>query len=140
MKPFESKARARALQILYAVEVGGGGSAESVGEGLVRLSEHPAAMVGQLAPAEEMAGAVIADLAALDALAASAAENWRWERVGVLERNILRLGVWELKTEHAPPRVVIDEAVQLAHLFAGPRAASFVNGVLDRIARELGRL
>ena len=140
MKPFEAKARARALQVLYAWEVGGGGSVETVGEGLVRLAEHPAAMVDQLAPAETMAAAVVADVTALDALAAKAAENWRWERVGVLERNILRLGVWELKTEHAPPKVVIDESVQLAHLFAGPRAASFVNGVLDRVARELGRL
>jgi len=82
----------------------------------------------------------VADVAALDKLAASAAENWRWERVGVLERNILRLGCWELRTQHAPPKVVIDESVQLAQLFAGPRAASFINGVLDRVARDLGRL
>ena len=97
-------------------------------------------MVDQLAPAEVMATAVVAHVAALDARAALAAENWRWERVGVLERNILRLGVWELTSRHAPPKVVIDEAVQLAHLFAGPRAAGFVNGVLDRVARELGQL
>ena len=140
MKGFEAKARARAVQILYAWEVGGGGQVPIVSAGLVRLSEHPAAMVDQLAPAEVMATAVVADVAALDARAALAAENWRWERVGVLERNILRLGVWELTSRHAPPKVVIDEAVQLAHLFAGPRAAGFVNGVLDRVARELGQL
>ena len=140
MSAYEAKARARAVQLLYAWEVGGGGQIERVGEGLVRLAETPALMVAQVAAAEGMAGAVVADVAALDALAARAAENWRWERVGVLERNILRLGCWELRTEHAPPKVVIDEAVQLAHLFAGPRAASFVNGVLDRVARELGRL
>lgn len=140
MKPFEAKARARAVQILYAWEVGGGGAVPTVSEGLVRLAEHPAAMVDQLAPAEVMAAGVVADVQALDDRASKAAENWRWERVGVLERNILRLGVWELVTAHAPPKVVIDEGVQLAHLFAGPRAAAFVNGVLDRVARELGRL
>ena len=140
MSAYEAKARARAVQLLYAWEVGGGGQIERVGEGLVRLAENPALMVDQVAAAEGMAGAVVADVAALDALAARAAENWRWERVGVLERNILRLGCWELRSEHAPPKVVIDEAVQLAHLFAGPRAAAFVNGVLDRVARELGRL
>jgi N utilization substance protein B len=140
MKPFEAKARARALQILYAWEVGGGGAVPTVSEGLVRLAEHPAAMVDQLAPAEQMAAGVVADVKQIDDRAAKAAENWRWERVGVLERNILRLGIWELLTERAPPKVVIDEGVQLAHLFAGPRAAAFVNGVLDRVARELGRL
>ena len=140
MKGYEAKARARAVQILYAWEVGGGGPVATVSEGLVRLAENPAMMVDQVAAAEAMAGAVVADVAALDALAAKAAENWRWERVGVLERNILRLGCWELKSAHAPPKVVLDESVQLAHLFAGPRAASFVNGVLDRVARELGRL
>ena len=140
MKPFEAKARARALQILYAWEVGGGGAVDTVSEGLVRLAEHPAAMVGQLAPAELMAAAVVADVKGIDDRAAKAAENWRWERVGVLERNILRLGCWELRTQNAPPKVVIDESVQLAQLFAGPRAAAFINGVLDRVARDLGRL
>jgi N utilization substance protein B len=140
MKPPMSKTRARAVQLLYAWEVGGGGQVPTVSEGLVRLAEHPAAMIDQLVPAEEMAVAVVAEVQGLDKIAAAAAENWRWERVGVLERSILRLGCWELKSEHAPPKVVIDESVQLAHLFAGPRAASFINGVLDRVARELGRL
>ncbi len=140
MKAAMSKTRARVVQLLYAWEVGGGGKVPTVSEGLVRLAEHPAAMIDQLAPAETLAESIVAEVAALDKMAAAAAENWRWERVGVLERCILRLGCWELRTEHAPPRVVIDEGVQLAHLFAGPRAASFINGVLDRVARELGRL
>ena len=140
MKVQASKTRARVVQLLYAWEVGGGGQVPLVSAGLVRLAEHPAAMVDQLAPAEAMAESVVADVAALDKLAAAAAENWRWERVGVLERNILRLGCWELRTQNAPPKVVIDESVQLAQLFAGPRAAAFINGVLDRVARDLGRL
>jgi N utilization substance protein B len=128
------------VQLLYAWEVGGGGQVPTVSEGVVRLAERPAALVDQLAPAETIATAVVAELDALDRRAAAAAENWRWERVGVLERTILRLGVWELVHEAAPPKVVIDEAVQLAHLFIGGRAGPFVNGVLDRVARDLGRL
>jgi N utilization substance protein B len=76
----------------------------------------------------------------LDGVVARAAENWRLERIGVMERNILRLAIHELEDPAVPPRVAIDEAVRLAGWFAGPRAPAFVNGVLDRVARDLGRL
>ncbi|HUL48527.1 MAG TPA: transcription antitermination factor NusB [Gemmatimonadales bacterium] len=69
-----------------------------------------------------------------------AAQNWRFERVGIVERNLLRLALAELAQGVTPPRVVIDEAVKLAQWFAGPKAPAFVNGVLDSIARELGLL
>jgi len=57
-----------------------------------------------------------------------------------VERNILRLGILELRRGDVPPKVAIDEAVRLAHWFGGARAPGFVNGVLDGIARALGRL
>jgi N utilization substance protein B len=136
----ESKHRARALQILYAWEVGNGAGVAEVGSGLVRLSAHPADMADQMAPAEAMADAVLADLAGLDRAAAAAAENWRWDRIGVVERNILRLAVLELRDPAMPPKVAIDEAIHLAHLFGGAKSAAFVNGVLDRVARTFGRL
>lgn len=139
MRRPESKHRARALQLLYAWEVGGGRVAD-VGSGLVRLAEHPAEMADQMAPAEAMADAVLADLAELDRTAAAAAENWRWDRIGLVERNILRLGVLELRDPTVPPKVAIDEALHLAHLFGGAKSAAFVNGVLDRVAHTLGRL
>ncbi|MGH7531644.1 MAG: transcription antitermination factor NusB [Gemmatimonadales bacterium] len=140
MRRPESKQRARALQLLYAWEVGSGGGAAEIGSGLVRLAEHPADMADQLAPAEVMAGAVMADLASLDREASAAAENWRWDRIGIVERNILRLGVLELRDPAIPPKVAIDEALHLAHLFGGAKSAAFINGVLDRVARTLGRL
>ena len=61
-------------------------------------------------------------------------------RIAVVERNILRLGIHELRQGDVPPKVIIDEAVHLAHWFGGVRAPGFVNGVLDGIARTLGRL
>jgi len=57
-----------------------------------------------------------------------------------VERNILRLGILELRRGEVPPKVAIDEAVRLAHWFGGSRAPGFVNGVLDGIAHALGRL
>ena len=55
-----------------------------------------------------------------------------------MDRNILRLGVYELSCTQTPDRVVIDEAIELARRFAGDRSAAFVNGVLDAVARALG--
>ena len=73
-------------------------------------------------------------------LAASACENWEIERVGRVEQVIIRLALAEWDLKDVPPRAVLSEAVNLAREFCGDRAAGFVNGVLDRIARETGVL
>ena len=132
----ETRTRARALQLLYAWEVQGEVSSAKAASGLERLVHQPR-IVDQ---AETLANAVIADIAELDRHAEAAAENWRWERIATVERNILRLGVHELKVGDVPPKVAITEAVELARRFGGARAPAFVNGVLDRVARTLGRL
>jgi hypothetical protein len=67
-------------------------------------------------------------------------ENWRLDRLGVVEQNILRLALFEMEGGEVPPKVAINEAVQLAHWFAGNRAPAFVNGVLDALARRAGWL
>jgi len=129
--------RARALQILYAWEMQGAPKVVDVASGLVRIAGRiPVA----LEEAEELAQGIIDHAADLDTHASAAADNWRIERLGVVERNILRIAVYELTTEAAPPKVVINEAVQLAHWFGGRKSPAFVNGVLDRVARSLGRL
>jgi N utilization substance protein B len=123
--------------MLYAWEMQGGPRIVDVASGLVRIAGRlPAA----LEDAEQLATAVARDAAELDREAAEAAENWRIERLGVIERNILRIAIYELRSEAAPPKVVINEAVQLAHWFGGRKSPGFVNGVLDRIAHALGRL
>jgi N utilization substance protein B len=88
----------------------------------------------------DLAAKAIAGLPEFDRRVADAAEHWRLERVGVVERNILRLALAELAEGETPPRVVIDEAVKLAHWFAGAKAPAFVNGVLDAVARDAGAL
>lgn len=137
MLRLETRSRARALQLLYAWEVQGRPALQDVASGVARLIE-PAPRV--LDGAERLAGNVVRGLAALDRLVGEAAEHWRLERIGLVERNILRLGILELQELRVPPKTVIDEAVTLAHWFGGARTPAFVNGVLDRIAHSLGRL
>lgn len=132
----ETKSRARALQILYAWELTGG-RLPLVVSGVARLTGPEPRILDR---AEELATEVVGELAALDAELIQSAENWRMSRIATVERNILRLGIHELRRGDVPPKVAIDEAVRLAHWFGGARAAGFVNGVLDGVAHSLGRL
>jgi N utilization substance protein B len=76
----------------------------------------------------------------LDERIRAASQNWRLERMARIDRNALRLGTYELLTRTDVPRaVVLDEAVELAKRFGGEESSKFVNGVLDRIADDLGR-
>ncbi|MBA3554067.1 MAG: transcription antitermination factor NusB [Gemmatimonadales bacterium] len=133
----ETKSRARALQLLYAWEMQGGPPMAGVATGLSRLTGPEPSILDR---AEALAAGVISDVGTLDAEAARGAEHWRMSRIAVVERNILRLGIHELRRGEVPPKVAIDEAVRLAHWFGGARAPGFVNGVLDGIARTMGRL
>jgi N utilization substance protein B len=133
----ETKARARALQVLYALEVTGDGSLVEV---LTRLARLTGPDPGVYQRAEALARAVLAERDELDRCAGEAADNWRLDRIAAVERNILRIGIHELLRGEVPPKVAIDEAVQLAHWFGGAKAPAFVNGVLDRVAHALGRL
>lgn len=76
----------------------------------------------------------------IDKTITSASDNWRLERMSRVDRNILRLGVFELQhgTKETPLKIVINEAVELAKRFGAEESAAFVNGVLDRIAKETG--
>jgi N utilization substance protein B len=134
----ETKARARALQLLYCWDMSGRPSIETVVGRLAAAYGHSAG--GGYDRGAELAAQAIAGLPEFDRRVADAAEHWRLERVGVVERNILRLALAELAEGATPPRVVIDEAVKLAHWFAGAKAPGFVNGVLDAVARDSGAL
>lgn len=75
----------------------------------------------------------------IDKKIGSASQNWRLERMSRVDRNLLRLGTWELMYKPDVPRaVVLDEAVELAKSFGTEESSSFVNGVLDRVASDLG--
>jgi N utilization substance protein B len=76
----------------------------------------------------------------LDRGLAEVTENWRMERLGAIERSVLRLAAAELSIGETPPRVVLQESVRLAERYGSPQSAKFVNGVLDALARKMGRL
>jgi N utilization substance protein B len=76
----------------------------------------------------------------IDRLLAAHAQNWRVERMAVLDRLVLRLATYELLAEPATPaKVVLNEAIELARAYSGDEAVGFVNGVLDAVRRELKR-
>ena len=77
---------------------------------------------------------------ALDADLSEVTTNWRLERLGAIERCVLRLGAAELSQGSTPPRVIIQEAVRLAERFGSAQSARFVNGVLDALARRMGQI
>lgn len=123
--------------MLYQHEVGGE-SLDAVVAAFwrVRTATDPAREM-----AERLARGAASERPALDTVIEPALHHWKLERVGAVERNILRLGVYELLREPGtPPSVVIDEAVELAKRFGEAESAGFVNGVLDAIARAEGRV
>jgi N utilization substance protein B len=111
-----------------------------IGDVAFRLSQLDSRLGEQIEAAERVATDVVRDVAELDAEIVAIADNWRLERIGIVERNVLRLALHEMKAGDTPTPVVIDEAVRLAHWFAGSKAPGFVNGVLDALARRLGYL
>ena len=86
--------------------------------------------------ARELAEAVVAQSEELDRRIDEVSEGWPADRLGVLERNILRIGISELEGATVPPEVAIAEAVGLAKRYASPEAARLVNGILARVAEE----
>jgi transcription antitermination protein NusB len=86
--------------------------------------------------ARDLAEAVIEGAEELDREITESADDWSADRLGALERNILRIGVYELAGDDVPVEVAINEAVELAKRYASDDAARLVNGILGRIARE----
>lgn len=88
----------------------------------------------------ELVRGVDSNLAALDPKIAQYATNWQMERMAVIDRNILRMGAFELVYRaDIPPKVTINEAVELAKKYSGVESGKFVNAILDKIKQELGK-
>jgi len=116
-------ARRSALILLYQWDL--------TGQPLASLYE------GDIDPfALELAEEVAARAEELDRRIDAAAEGWTADRLGTLERNILRIGIHELEEESVPPEVAMNEAVVLAKRYASEDAGRLVNGILARVARE----
>jgi N utilization substance protein B len=132
-------ARATALQALYECEIGHLSLGDALGV-LERVGEPEAAALepGDRGFAQTLATGVLASVPELDERIGQAATHWRVERMAALDRLVLRMAVHEwLALPQTPPRVVINEAIELARAFSGEDAAKFVNGVLDGVFRAL---
>lgn len=133
----ETRARARALQALYAWDLRGNESLERVAS---RVWDDLAVSPEERKIAGLIVRKVISDGAQLDESLSAVTENWRLERLGAIERSVLRLAAAELEIGETPTRVVIQEAVRLAERYGSPESAKFVNGILDAYARRAGSL
>jgi N utilization substance protein B len=87
--------------------------------------------------AQDLLRGVTQELPAIDDLITRHAANWRLERMPAVDRNVLRLAVYEMLRTDTPAAIVIDEALELARRFAGEESVQFVNGVLDAVRKEL---
>jgi len=87
--------------------------------------------------ANELFEGTVAQAGVIDELVGKLVENWRLERLAAVDRNILRLAVYELRAGTAPPKVVIDEALELAKKFSSAEAPAFLNGILDAAFKNL---
>ena len=85
----------------------------------------------------ELVNGTIQHLEEIDELISRHAEHWRMERMPAVDRNILRLAVFEMTCSGTPAVVIIDEALELARKFSGEEAVHFVNGVLDAVHRDI---
>ena len=131
------RARARALQALYAWDLVPGG-------GLVKVSERMFADLAVGPDERSIAAPLLAKAAEtiteIDTDLAAVTTNWRLERLSAIDRSVLRLAAAELRIGETPPVTVIKEAIHLAERFGTDASARFVNGVLDALARRLGRI
>jgi transcription antitermination factor NusB len=129
-------AREIALAFLYQWDLRGPEVLPELDDLLLRDRRSPE--VSEYAKA--LVHGTIAKKEPIDAQISAAAENWRIERMAVVDRNILRMAVFEMteRREDVPPKVAINEAIELAKRFSTGESGAFVNGILDRVRRAVG--
>jgi transcription antitermination protein NusB len=133
----ETRARARALQALYAWDLRDGEPLDRIA---TQVWDDLAIAPDERAFAGRIVRTIIAEGKSIDEALRDVTTNWRLERLGVVERAVLRIAAAELIRGEPPPRVTIQEAVRLAERYGSEQSARFVNGVLDALARKMGRL
>lgn len=125
-----SKGREAALKILYQLDI----TRDTAEEGLKIYFRHHHVAVDSKAFVSTLVEGTSRRMKEIDDILSKHATHWALDRMAIVDRNILRLGVFELLFgEETPPKVVINEAVELGKRFGSPDSGKFVNGVLDSI-------
>jgi N utilization substance protein B len=126
------KAREAVVQMLYQKDLNGDVTADTIREMLQeQLRDEELSRFGW-----SLFAGVMESRAAIDARLEAVAANWTLSRMAPTDRNVLRLGAFELLYTDTPHRVVIDEALELAKTYGGAQSSAFVNGILDRLIPE----
>lgn len=129
-------ARELALQVLYQMDITGDACEPALNNfWAARSEEKIEEEVKNFA--DELVKGVSANLAQIDEKIMSYAANWQLKRMAVIDRNVLRMGCFELIwRKDIPPKVAINEAVEVAKKYSGLEAGKFVNGILDKVKQE----
>lgn len=132
------RSRERALQVLFLRDIRQQPAEEAIAAFYDSL--HSEEEDAQRPPydqfMEELVTGTVARLTEIDARIVQASAHWRLDRMPAVDRNILRLAIYEMTASATPPAVVIDEALELARRFSGDESVAFVNGVLDAVRRR----
>jgi N utilization substance protein B len=136
--PARHRSRQRALQVLFLWDQRRQPIDEAIESYYASLGVGDDG--GAPAPADEFMEALVRGAAReadeIDLRIAGKSQHWRLDRMAAVDRNILRLAVYEMKRVGTPPAVVIDEALELARQFSSDESVSFINGILDAVRRD----
>jgi N utilization substance protein B len=136
--PARHRSRARALQVLFLWDL----RKQDIGEAISSFyetldsEEEDPKRTDPDEFMEKLVRGAVQNAAAIDKRISDKSAHWRIERMPAVDRNILRLAIYEMGEFKTPPPVVIDEALDLARQFSGDESVAFINGVLDAVSRE----
>lgn len=133
--------RSLAMQVLFELDFRDGDPAKKIDETIERVVAEFAPGMEDLSYVKEIVDGVVSHQDKIDAIVEKAAPDWPIEQIAVVDRNILRLGLYELifsDRADVPAKVAINEAIELAKTFGGESSGRFVNGVLGTVYKELG--
>jgi N utilization substance protein B len=136
--PSRHRSRERALQILFQWDNRKG----SIDDAIASFYETLYSEQNETKPepdefVERLVRGVAENITDIDRRVTQHAEHWRIERMPAVDRNVLRLAIYEMRSLDTPPPVAIDEAIELARRYSGEESVQFINGVLDAAKREI---
>jgi transcription antitermination factor NusB len=139
--PIRRRTRAReiAMQVLFQLDVRGDAYASEVGKTVTQLCADAAEDATDVVEfAARLVEGTRQQLSAIDQRLAGVTRNWDLRRMAIVDRNVLRMATWELLfSSDIPPKVVINEAIELGKKFSTANSGGFVNGILDRIRIDI---
>ena len=138
--PARHKSRQRALQVLFLCDQRNGSVEDAIAEfyNTLGTEEDDPQPLPSDEFMEDLVRGTVRSVESVDQRISASSSNWRIERMSTVDRNILRLAVFEMMHGGTPAPVVIDEALELARQFGGDESRSFVNGVLDAVSKASG--